>query len=159
MTIQTQVLALSAIAEGLHRKLFSDPARAKRVPALSKKISKQARDAARDAAVAELAGDEFTDDDRAEFGQAVSQALEHVNERTLRSRMQDLVDIAEHAVPGITDSFTDWPAAVVMARNTLAHRGTPSLGGGFEAFFVGLLIALSLNPWMGDFVWSLTRFS
>ena len=88
MTIQTQVLALSAIAEGLHRKLFSDPARAKRVPA----ISKQARDAARDAAVAELAGDEFTDDDRAEscgrvepcrrdraeFGQAVSQALEHV---------------------------------------------------------------------------------
>jgi hypothetical protein len=94
VTIQTQVLALSAIAEGLHRKLFSDPAKAKRVPAVSKGISKKAREAARDAAVAELAGDDFTDDDRAEFGQAVSQALAHVNERTLRSRMRDLVDIA-----------------------------------------------------------------
>jgi hypothetical protein len=141
VTIQTQVLALSAIAEGLHRKLFSDPARGKRVPAVSKRISKQAREAARDAALAELAGDEFTDDDRAEFGQAVGQALEHVNERTLRNRMQDLVDIAEHSVPGITDSFNDWPAAVVKARNTLAHRGTPSLDGGFEAF-IDLLVAL-----------------
>jgi hypothetical protein len=141
VTIQTQVLALSAIAEGLHRKLFSDPARAKRVPAVSKRISRQARDAARDAAVTELAGDEFSDEDRAEFGEAVSQALAHVNDRTFRSRMQDLVDIAQRAVPGITNSFTDWPAAVVMARNTLAHRGTPSLGGEFEAF-IDLLIAL-----------------
>jgi hypothetical protein len=141
VTIQTQVLALSAIAEGLHRKLFSDPARARRVPAVSKQVCRQAREAAHDAAVAELAGDHFTDDDRAEFGQAVTDALAHVNDRTFRSRMRDLVDVAEHSAPGITDSFNDWPAAVVKARNILAHRGTPSLGGEFEAF-IDLLIAI-----------------
>jgi hypothetical protein len=36
--IQIQVLALAAIAEGLHRKLFSDTAKARRVPAVSKRI-------------------------------------------------------------------------------------------------------------------------
>ena len=139
--IQTQVLNLTAIAEGLHRRLFSDSAEARRVPAVSKRICAQAREAARDAAVAVLAGDQFTDDDRDEFGQAVSEALAHINERTFRSRMQELVDVAEHAVPGITDSFKDWPDAVVHARNTLAHRGTQSLGDEFEAV-LELLIAI-----------------
>jgi hypothetical protein len=140
-TIQTQVLVLTTLAEGLHRKLFSDTARARRVPAVSKKVCMQAREAARDAAVAELAGDQFTEDDRAEFGQAVRDALAHVNDRTFRSRMQELVDVAERSVPGITDSFKAWPGAVVEVRNTLAHHGTPSLGGEFEAF-IDLLIAI-----------------
>ena len=91
--------------------------------------------------MAELAGDQFTEDDRAEFGQAVSEALAHINDRTFRSRMQELVDVAEHSVPGITDSFKDWPGTVVKVRNTLAHHGTPSLGGEFEAF-IDLLIAI-----------------
>ena len=56
VAIQTQVLALTAIAEGLHRKLFSDTARARRVPAVSKKICANAREAARDAAVAVARG-------------------------------------------------------------------------------------------------------
>ena len=71
----------------------------------------------------------------------MSVALAHINERTFRSRMQELVDVAEHAVPGITDSFKDWPGAVVHARNTLAHRGTQSLGDEFEAV-LELLIAI-----------------
>ena len=126
--IQTQVLNLTAIAEGLHRRLFSDSAEARRFPQSARGSARKPQKAARDAAVAVLAGDQFTDDDRDEFGQAVSEALAHINERTFRSRMQELVDVAEHAVPGITDSFKDSPGAVVHARNTLAHRGTQSLG-------------------------------
>lgn len=144
VAIQTQVLALSAVAEGLHRKLFSDSARAKRVPAISKEICTQACNAARDAAVAAVAGDQFTNDERAEFGQAVTEALAHVNERTFRSRMQELVGVAERAVPGITESFKNWPDAVVHARNTLAHRATHSLGDEFEAS-LELLIAVEYS--------------
>ena len=111
------------------------------MPAVSKKICANAREAARDAAVAVLAEGQFTDDERAEFGQAVTEKLAHVNDRTFRSRMQDLVDVAGHAVPGITDSFRDWSDAVVNSRNTLAHQGTQSLGDEFEAF-IDLLIAV-----------------
>ena len=143
VAIQTQVLALTAIAEGLHCKLFSDSAKAKRVPAVSNKNCTRAREAARDAAVAVLAGDQFTDRDRDEFGQAVSDALSCVNGRTLRSRMNDLAAVAEHSVPGMTASFRDWSDAVVYARNILAHQGTKSLDE-FEAF-LELLIALKYS--------------
>jgi hypothetical protein len=94
--------------------------------------------------VAVLAGQDFTDEDRVEFIQAVNEKLEHVNDRTFRNRMQELVDVAEHAVPGITDSFSDWPAAVEYARNTLAHSGTQSLGSEFEAN-LDLLIAVKYS--------------
>jgi hypothetical protein len=143
VAIQTHVLALAAIAEGLHSKLFSDAAKAKRVPAVSNRTCNLAREAARKAAVAVLAGDQFTDSDRNEFEQAVSDALSRVNGRTLRSRMKDLAEVAEHAVPGITASFTDWPDAVVYARNVLAHQGTKSLDE-FETF-LEVLIALKYS--------------
>jgi hypothetical protein len=142
-TIQTRVLSLSAVAEGLHRKLFADPAHAKRVSAVSKRVCADARDAARAAAVAVLEGDQFTDEDRAEFAKAMDDALSHVNERTFRSRMRDLVDIAERVVPGITESFKDWPDAVCKARNTLAHQGNESLDD-FEMFFE-LLVAVQYS--------------
>ena len=73
----------------------------------------------------------------------MSDALSRVNGRTLRSRMKDLAKVAEHAVPGITTSFRDWPDAVVYARNILAHQGTKSLDE-FETF-LELLIALKYS--------------
>jgi hypothetical protein len=146
-TIQTQVLSLSAVAEGLHRKLFPNPAQAKRVPAASKKICADARDAARTAAVVVLKGDQFTDGDRTEFAKAVGDALSRFNERTFRSRMQDLVDVAERVVPGITESFKDWPDAVCEARNTPAHQGNESLDD-FEEFFELLVAVKSSLVWV-----------
>jgi hypothetical protein len=143
VAIQTQVLALAAVAEGLHHRLFPDAARAKRVPAVSREKCRQARKAAQDAAVGALVGDRFTDNDRDEFGQAVKDALSHLNSRALRSRMSDLIAVAEQAAPGITASFRDWPDAVVYARNILAHKGTQSLDE-FEAF-LELLIALKYS--------------
>ena len=65
VTIQTQVLAQVAVAEGLHRRLYTDNASTRRVPKLSSTQRKKVRHAAREAAVATLTGDQFTDHDRA----------------------------------------------------------------------------------------------
>ena len=57
--------------------------------------------------------------------------------------MQDLVEVAERAVPGIRASFSDWPDAVVKARNILVHHGTNPLKE-FESF-IDLLAALKYS--------------
>src|SRR6476660_2680268 len=102
VTIQTQVLTQVAVAEGFHRRLYPATVSTRRVPKLSSAQRKKVRHAAREAAVATLTGDQFTDHDRGELRHAVSDALAHFNEQTFRSRMQDLVEVAERAVPGIT---------------------------------------------------------
>jgi hypothetical protein len=143
VTIQTQVLTQVAVAEGLHRRLYPATVSTRRVPKLSSAQRKKVRHAAREAAVATLTGDQFTDHDRGELRHAVSDALAHFNEQTFRSRMQDLVEVAERAVPGITASFSDWPDAVVKVRNILVHHGTNPLNE-FESF-IDLLAALKYS--------------
>jgi hypothetical protein len=69
------------------------------------------------------------------------------SERTFRSRMDDLIEDAQGSVPGIAVNFSDWPAAVKDARNTLAHEGTGP--GDPSGQFVDLLIALGYSvPWV-----------
>jgi ApeA N-terminal domain 1 len=125
VAIQTEVLALAAVAEGLHRKLFDDK---KRVPALEQNDVRQARRAARKVALdsvrdADRSGrPALTGADLAEFKQAINDAFSFLNEPTFRSRMTDLIEDAQSSIPNIAVNFRDWPAAVKHARDTLAHE-------------------------------------
>ncbi|TDK86066.1 hypothetical protein EI067_30370 [Mycobacterium paragordonae] len=146
-SIQTTVLTLAAVAEGLHRRLFSE---GKRVPALSKSDLRQARRAARLAAVARIkqldrsGRSPLTADDIAEFESAMNDSFGFINQQTFRSRMLDLANAAAAAVPNIVDSFADWPKAVHAARNTLAHRETRQRDDSTDQFYE-LTIALSYS--------------
>ncbi|OBI14919.1 hypothetical protein A5712_29790 [Mycobacterium sp. E2327] len=151
VAIQTEVLTLAAVAEGLHWRLFDGK---KRVPALSDSDLKQARRAARRAALDRLSELDrsprppLADHDRVEFEKAMNDAFSFINEPTFRSRMSDLVIDAQLAIPNIVAAFADWPSAVKGARNTLAHRGTEPHSESVDQFY-DLLIALSYSiPWV-----------
>jgi hypothetical protein len=145
--IETEVLTLSAVAEGLHRALFGER---KRVPALSKDDLRHARRAARRAALMRLRdlgrGERapLADTDLAEFTRAMNDAFAFLNDVTFRTRMADLADIAQAAVPNIVSDFADWPKAVKDARNILAHQGTQPPGETLDQFH-DLLIALGYS--------------
>lgn len=147
VAIQTTVLALASVAEGLHRRLY--PA-SKRIPALSSADLRQARRAGRGAAVeavrsADRAGrDPLNDNELAEFGGAISDAFAFVNEATFRNRMAGLVGSAQIVIPDIVAAFEDWPKAVADARNILAHKGTEPHNDTIDQFY-DLLIAMSYS--------------
>jgi hypothetical protein len=137
VAIQTAVLTLAAVAEGLHRRLYPDR---KRVPALSRADLKAARKAARAAALESVRAADRADRseliaaDLAAFGAAMDSAFGHINEATFRMMMHDLAATAVSAVPGIVAEFGDWPAAIHSVRNILAHRGTEEDRGAHEQF-------------------------
>lgn len=146
-TIQTEVLTLAAVAEGLHRRLFD---KKKRVPALSKSDVKRAKEVARKAAIERLQGldrgqrQPLTEADLDEFKDAMEQAFSFLNEVTFSTRMADLVGMAQSAIPDIVGEFADWPDAVKYARNILAHQGTQPPGETLDQFH-DLLIALGYS--------------
>jgi hypothetical protein len=140
--VQTHVLALAAIAEGLHRRLFGEAKR--RVKGLSNNKIGKMRRAARDAALPLLTDPPFTDDDRSEFDNAIRDAFGHINDQTFRSRMADLLDDARRSIPEIGSAFADWPDAVSTARDLLAHQ-PPMDGETSTGEFRDLLIALSYS--------------
>lgn len=93
VAIQTAVLTLAAVAEGLQRRLFDEK---RSLPALSANDLKQARRAARTAAlesVRELDRSDrtpLTDADLSELETAMNESFGSINEPTFRTRMADL---------------------------------------------------------------------
>ena len=147
VAIQTAVLTLAAVAEGLHRRLYPDE---KRVAALSRGDLKKAGEAARQAAITAVRDIDRSDrtplleSDLAEFESAMKDAFNHINESTFRTRMTDLMSTAQAAVPNIVTAFAEWPKAVAEARNVLAHQGTESDIDATDQFHDSL-IALSYS--------------
>ncbi|EHB46422.1 HEPN domain-containing protein [Mycolicibacterium vinylchloridicum] len=139
-TVQTQVLTLASVAEGLHRRIC--PSR-KRIPNLSAADEDRARRAARAAAVQQLRDSEqcLNDLELGEFTLAITQALSSINDLTFRTRMAELATIAATAAPSIVSEFTDWPTSVQKARNILAHQGTQPPGENLDRLH-DLLMAL-----------------
>lgn len=147
VAIQTAVLTLAAVAEGLHRRLFDEK---KRVPALSKGDLVRARRAARAAAADRVAELDRSDReplkpaDILEFKSAMSDAFAFINDQTFRTRMTDLANRAQEALPNIVSAFADWPRAVHEARNLLVHQGTQRHNETIDQFY-DLVIALSYS--------------
>ena len=106
LAIETQVLILTTIAEGLHRALHPEALRYSLE--IGKTIQTVASNAVRN-----------IDSNAA---QAVNSYLSHVYEVGYGTRLRDLALRAEELVPGITGNPTQWKKLVYETRNKYAHQ-------------------------------------
>jgi hypothetical protein len=106
MAVETQVLILTTVAEGLHRALHPETLR------FTHEQGKTIQTAATEA-VREIAAD---------AADAVSGYLAHVHEVGYGTRLQDFAGRAEELVPGITGDPKRWKSLVYGARNKYAHQ-------------------------------------
>jgi hypothetical protein len=106
LAVDTQVLILTTIAEGLHRALHPELLRF--TPERGKEIRKGATDAVRQ-----------IDADAAD---AVYGLLKYVHDVGYRTRLRDFAGRAERLVPGITGRTARWTKLVYDARVKYAHQ-------------------------------------
>lgn len=104
--LETQLLELTTVAEGLHRALFGNPRR------LSGEQAKRAREAVR-ASVRDLEED---------VRGAVEGAIQHLEDPSFPQRLQQLADCVGAAMPGVTGRTNRWKHCVTDIRNEFAHR-------------------------------------
>ncbi len=107
IVLESRVLALTTVAEGLHRRLRPDAVR----------FSQETGTAIRNAAV------EAAENVQPGTGEAVKGLLNHVHEVGYRQRLRELAEMAEPGAPGVTGRSDRWSVAVYDARNDFAHRG------------------------------------
>lgn len=108
LSIDTEVLILTTIAEGLHRAIHPDVVR------FGLEEAEQVRAAATEAAAA-IAPD---------AGQAVNGFLTHVHEVGYARRLKHLSQRAEELMPGITGNSNRWRNLVYDIRNAYAHKSS-----------------------------------
>lgn len=106
ISLETQVLQLTTIAEGLHRALFPDETKFER------DISKRVRDAA--VAAADTIFPEATE--------TVKSLLGFLHQPSYPMRLKRIAEVASDAVPGVTGNTDKWKSVVTKARNDYAHR-------------------------------------
>lgn len=106
VSLESRVLELTTLAEGLHRRLQPD---AQRYP-------KETGDAIRKAAVHAAATVEDTSAD------VVKGLLRFVHEPGYAWRLSELARMAEPLAPGVTGKTNRWKTLVYAARNDYAHR-------------------------------------
>jgi ApeA N-terminal domain 1 len=113
IVLESRVLTLTTVAEGLHRRLRPNAVR------FSEELGAVIQKAAMDAA----------EDVHPGAGEAVKGFLSHVHEVGYGERLVELAEIAESGAPGVTGRTKRWKKAVYKARNEFAHRAGP---GWFE---------------------------
>lgn len=105
-SLETELLQLTTVAEGLHRRIYNDD----NTELYADEVA-QAREAACNA-TARL-GDHVRD--------AIDRALTHFGELSYPRRVQQLGERAEQFAPGVTGATNRWKSAVVNSRNLFAH--------------------------------------
>jgi len=106
IVLESRVLELTTVTEGLHRRLRPGGLR------FSEEIGTAVRNAAAEAAENTEAG----------AGKVVKGFLNHVHEIGYGQRLLELAEMAEPGAPGVTGRSNRWKAAVYEARNDFAHR-------------------------------------
>lgn len=105
-TLETQLLELATVAEGLHRRLFAG----------ERRLTEQQEIAALLAVQQTVAGlDEKS-------AAAVRSAVEHLAEPSYPMRLQQLAGLAEPIAPGLTGTTNRWKRKVADTRIEFAHR-------------------------------------
>ena len=104
--LETQLLELTTVAEGLHRRLFPNATR------MSDAIANRVRQATSDALCAEAE----------ETQSVVTGMFRHLTEPGYNARMKDLAALAEPLLPFVTGKTNRWSRRVEESRNTFAHR-------------------------------------
>jgi len=105
-TLETQVLELGTVAEGLHRRLFPN------------EVRMDADDAKR---IRSKIGTATSDEDE-RFRDIINGMLAHLEEMGYPRRITALADRVEIGLPGATGITKKWVQAVTDARNSYAHR-------------------------------------
>lgn len=106
ISLDTQVLLLATVAEGLHRRLYPDDRR------FDKQTGKDVQAVA--AAAVSLI--------HPEAEASVRGLLNHVEEVGYTRRLARLAEAVKDAVPGVTGNTSKWKAVVFEARNEYSHR-------------------------------------
>lgn len=106
VAIETQVLQLTTVAEGIHRALFPDEQR------FNKKTTDPLREAAVTAVMALNPG----------VATVVGSLLAFLHEPGYAQRIKRLAEVASICVPEATGKLSKWKTLVVSARNDFAHR-------------------------------------
>ena len=108
-SLETEVLELCTVAEGLHSRLFPDGR------SLPEDVAEQAKTAARHAV-------EFLGEDAAT---KMTNALTHFGDVTYPTRVDELGKLGERVAPGVTGRANRWKRAVADSRNHFAHLSDP----------------------------------
>lgn len=104
--IETQVLELTTVAEGIHRTLFPEDVR----------MSEEDADRLRTLVAAAIT----EEDDRHQ--QIVNGSLSHLEEASYKQRLKRVVAEVAAAMPGVCGKDNRWVNTVYDARNSFAHR-------------------------------------
>jgi hypothetical protein len=105
-TLETQLLELTTIAEGLHRRLFKE----------SRRLSPEQARVAREAVGAAVGGL----DQRVR--EVVEGEMKHLETPSFPQRLMELADSVVAAMPGVTGQTNRWKQHVTALRNKFAHR-------------------------------------
>lgn len=114
--IETQVITLTAVAEGVHRKLFR---KSVAFPELERLELRAVRRAGKAAMASELERLDITDPERIN---QLDDTLAQIGDIRYRARLGELAKTVESAAPEIFRSFQDWTKAVAEARNKNIHQ-------------------------------------
>lgn len=116
--IESQVITLTAVAEGVHRKLHR---KSVAFPELDRVQMRAIRRAARRAAIEKF--EEYGVTDFEKINMAIGGALSLLGDLRFRARLEELVDSSRHYTPeALLCRFADWPKSVAYARNKIVHQ-------------------------------------
>jgi Apea-like HEPN len=130
ISLESEVLKATTLAEGLHRRLYPRDTRFKDEHVAAR---------AREAAVKAVAGV------AKEAVNAVRGLLNHLEEPGYRARLNRLAEEGAAAVPGVSGTASKWKEIVYDARNDFAHRTTGFIGDDEHPVDRYLTVASSLR--------------
>ncbi|WP_156959384.1 HEPN domain-containing protein [Nocardia sp. BMG51109] len=117
--IESQIITIAAVAEGIHRKLYKKSVAA--FPELSKSALRSIRRVAKKAAIEKFHEHGVHDTER--LNAALDGSLAQIGDVKFRARMLDLAREVEVATPKeLLNAFQDWPKSVGYVRNKIVHQ-------------------------------------
>jgi hypothetical protein len=144
--LQSEVLIVTALLEGLHRRLHSKFQQSK-FPDASGGALDRIRQAARRAANAKAADEQNLDPDKVRT--AVKDAVGHFDQVDYLRRAEDVVTTVCGAIPEINESVAALPKRLKDARNEMAHQlPLDHEEEPLEVRYLRWLVVSQVTPWL-----------
>lgn len=144
--LQTEVLVVTALVEGLHRRMTKTFEQSK-FPAASGSALDRIRQAARRAAKNKAEDEQDLDPD--EVRNAVKDAVGHFDDVDYLQRADDVVTMVCNVLPEINESVADLPKRLRDARNEMAHQlPLDHEKEPLEVRYLRWLVVSYVTPWL-----------
>jgi hypothetical protein len=144
--LQTQVLVVTPLVEGLHRRMpmtFEQSKFARASPSVLKRIKEGARHAAR---VAAASGRNL---DPQQVDVAVMNAVSHIDDVDYLQRATDVVTKVCAVIPEIAESVPDLPECLTKAHDEMAHRlPLDEEKEPLEVRYLRWSVVANITPWL-----------